>query len=189
MSNIPWFRQPITSLTFAQIWPDYASFKSDFDALKVGFGTSFTLKADSIMTTYYLLLARYGNSPITNSDPGQFKMKIMSVMYGYGPTWERKQEIQNTLRALSESDLLVGAKQIYNHAYNPSSTPSTGALDELDYINDQSTSNNKKSKMEAYSILWNILKADTTKEYVDKFKSCFSVFVDKMVAPFYIDKE
>ena len=182
--------KPYQTLTFAEVWKDYASFKSDYDALIVGFPQISTpLKANSIQTLYYCLYARFGNNPIANSDVDQFKMKVFSTAFAYGPTWERKQEIQASLRALTEADLLVGAKQIYNHAFNPSAEPSTGALDELSYINDQNTANHKKSKMEAYSILWTILHAETTKEFIDKFAKCFAVFVDKMRVPFYIEDD
>ena len=104
-------------------------------------------------------------------------MKIVSRIFSFGPLWEKKQGIQKNLRDLAEADLLQGAKQIYNHAFNPSTAPTTGTLEELDYINDQNTANHKKPKMEAYSILWNLLHADHTREYLDRFKNCFAVFV------------
>lgn len=185
-----WYAQPYETLTFAQVWPSFAKFKEDYDALIVGFAQNAApLKEESITTVYFLLYARYGNNPISNSDVGQFKMKILANIYAYGPTWERKQEAQDAVRSLAENDLLLGAKQIYNRALNPNTTPSTGELTELEYINEQNTTNNKKSKMEAYSILWNILHASATDEFLNKFKKCFSIFVDKMPAPFYIDNE
>lgn len=181
---------PYQNLTFSQIWKDYTSFKTDYDALIVGFAENTApVTVNSLQTIFYLLFAKYGNNPIANSDVDQFKMKIISIIYAYGPTWEKKQSIQKSLRTLSETDLLQGAKQIYNHALNPSSEPSTGSLTELTYINDQNTANYKKSKMEAYSILWNILHADSTREFMEKFRKCFAVFVDKMRVPFYIEND
>lgn len=185
-----WIAQPYVNLTFAEVWKDYESFKNDYNALIVGFAQNASpLKETSVKTIFYLLYAKYGNNPIVNTDVGQFKMKIFSIMYAYGPTWQRKQEIQDSIRALTDADLLVGAKQIYNRAYNPNSEPATGSLEELTYINEQNTTNNKKSKMEAFSILWNILHGSATDELLSKFKKCFSNFVDKMPAPFYIDDE
>lgn len=186
----PFFRQPLENLTFAQVWGTYTDFKNDYDALIIGFPQTPTpLKANSIMTTYFLLFAKYGNNPISGGDVGQFKMQIFSTMFAYGPTWERKQEVQDLIRKLSEADLLRGAKQIYNHAFNPNSAPSTDTLEELTYINDQNTAHHKKAKIEAYSILWNALHAEATNEYVNKFKKFFSVFVDEMPTPFYIDND
>lgn len=180
--------KPYLTLTFAEVWKDYNEFKNDYDTLMVGFGGS-PLKAANIPIVYYLLVARYGENPIANSDVDLFKMKVMSAIYSYGPLWQRKQEIQAALQALTDDDLLTGAKQIYNHAFNPSSAPSTSALEELEYINDQNTANHKKSKMEAYSILWGILHSEQTKEFIDKFKAFFAVFVDKMCVPFYISDD
>ena len=178
------------TLTFSEVWKNYTAFKTDYDALIAGFGENTTpVLAANLSTIFYLLFAKYGNNPIANSDVDQFKMKIVSIIYAYGPTWEKKQSIQKTLRALTETDLLQGAKQIYNHALNPSSEPSTGSLTELTYINDQNTANYKKSKMEAYSILWNILHSDSTREFMEKFRKCFAVFVDKMRVPFYIEND
>lgn len=185
----PYFIEHYRNMTFAQIWPSYTEFKSEYDGLIAGFPNANPLTADSIKTTYYLLFAKYGNNPIANSDVNEFKMKIFANIFAYGPTWEKKQSIQEVLRGLSETDLLTGGKQVFNHAYNPASTPSTSALDELEYIDSQNTSNSKKSKMEAYSILWNLLRSDTTAEYIAHFRNCFAVFVDKMPVPFYIGEE
>ena len=69
-------------------------------------------------------------------------------MFAYGPAWEKKAAIQNTILGLTESDILVGAKQIYNHALNPSTAPKTSDLEELNYINDQNTALHKKSKLD-----------------------------------------
>ena len=178
--------KPYMTLTFAEVWKDYDAFKTDYDALITGFSATAPVTNATVQATYYFLVAQYGNNPIANSDVGQFKMKIVSRIFMYGPLYEKKQAIQTTLRGLTESELLTGAKQIYNHAFNPSSAPSTSALDELEYINDQNTANHKKSKMEAYSILWNLLHAEQSKEYIDRFKNCFAVFVDKMCVPYYI---
>lgn len=180
--------KPYMTLTFAEIWKDYDAFLADY-SLMAGFSTTSPITPDAIRTTYYLFVARFGNNPIANSDVGQFKMKIMAGIYAYGPTWEKKQKLQNALRTLTETELLTGAKQIYNHAFNPASTPSTDSLEELTYINDQNTANHKKSKMEAYSLLWSLLHSEQTKEYTDKFKNCFAVFVDKMCVPFYISDD
>lgn len=85
--------------------------------------------------------------------------------------------IQQSLRNLSDADILIGAKAIYNSAYNPSTTPSTSALTELTYINQQNTTNYKKSKLEAYAQLWELLNTDVTSAFVGKFKVCFKQFV------------
>ena len=75
-------------------------------------------------------------------------------------------------------------------SFNPSTEPSTQELEELTHINDQNVSNNKKAKMEAYSILWANLHVDATDEYLNKFKNCFSRFVgDQCPILFAVDEE
>ena len=65
----------------------------------------------------------------------------------------------------------------YNSALNPSDAPSTGTLEELDFINGQNTTNYKKSKMDAYGQLWDLLSTDVTEEFIVKFRNCFKQFV------------
>ena len=176
--------------TFAQVYPEYSAFFSDYsDLIMLVSGGVTPLKADNIQATYYLLYARYGNTPIVNYDETQWKMKVMATIATYGPVWEKKKAIQVSLRSLTEAELLQGAKQIYNHAFNPSTEPSTQELEELTHINDQNVTNNKKSKMEAYSILWANLHVDATDEYLNKFKNCFSRFVGDQYPIIYCEED
>lgn len=186
----PTLRPQYRTLTFCQVWESYEKFKADYDNLigLVSGGTAPLTNANA-QATYYLLYSRYGNNPIVNYDVTQFKMKLMACIATYGPTWERKKAIQKSLRDLTEAELLQGAKQIYNHANNPSTEPTTGGLEELTFINDQSTSNNKKSKMEAYSILMANIRVDSTDEYLNKFKNCFSRFVGDQYPMLFTSEE
>lgn len=189
--SYPDLRPEYSTKTFAQIYSSYEAFKEDYDALiTLVSGGVQPLTNANVQATFYLLFARYGNNPIVNFDITQFKMKLMSVIATYGPVWEKKKAIQKSLRDLSEAELLQGAKQIYNHAFNPSTEPSTQELEELTHINDQNVNNNKKAKMEAYSILWANLHVDATDEYLNKFKNCFSRFVgDQYPILFAVDEE
>lgn len=177
--------------TFAQVWENYNAFATDYNAMigLVSGGVTAPLTADNISATYYLLYAKYGNTPIICEDEYQWKMKIMSNIITYGPTWQRKKAIQVSLRTLTETELLQGAKQIYNHAYNPSTEPTTAQLEELTHINDQNTTNNKKSKMEAFAILWANLHVDSTDEYMRKFQNCFCRFVGDQFPTIYVTEE
>lgn len=136
-----------------------------------------TGQPDNVSLLYYLLYAKYGNTPVANNDLTQFKYKVFSVMYQYGPTWEKKIDIQAKIRNLTDADLLTGAKAIYNSALNPSTAPSTNTLDELTYINAQNTTNYKKSKMEAYNLQWGLLDDSLTAKFIEKFAICFKKFV------------
>lgn len=124
---------------------------------------------------FYLLYGRYGNSHISYSDENQFKFALFSKVFQYGPTWAKKLEVQGKLRGLSETELVVGSKAIHNHSFNPSTAPTTSTLEELPTINDQNTTNYKKSKMEAYATLLSLLETDVTEQFINKFKSLFIV--------------
>ena len=172
MSNFEMMPQYSTVL-FTDVWADKESFLADYSNL----GIPTTISIDNAATLYYLLYAKYGNNPIANRDEEQFKYKVFSIVFQYGPTWEKRLSIQQSLRELTEDDIIKGGKAIYNAALNPSTAPSTGSLDELNYINSQNTTNYKKSKMDAYAQLWELLRTDVTGDFINKFKVCFKQFV------------
>lgn len=156
--------------TFAEIYPDYDSFL--IDAIKGPFAALHKEEIDT-KVLYILLYARYGNSHISYSDENQFRANLFSTIWQYGPTWQRRVEIQQALRDLNEDELLTGGKAIYNHSYNPSTAPSTSTLEELLTINDQNTTNYKRTKLEAYSNLMMLLETDVTEEFINKFRKLF----------------
>lgn len=171
------------TMKFTDIWDSAADFKTEFQAspfagcLHYGETVGGVTYSDNISLVYYLLYAKYGNSPIANLDINQFKFKIFSITFSYGPTWERRSEIQKKLRELSEADLMAGNKAIYNQALNPATSPTTGSLEELNYINAQNTTNYKRGKMEAYAELWDLLDTDVTTQFIERYKVCFKQFV------------
>lgn len=170
---------------FSEIWNSAASFSADYQAS----GIPTTISSANVNILFYLLYAKYGNSPIANYDIEQFKYKVFSIIWQYGPTWEKRLDIQAKLRNISDEDLRIGSKAIYNNALNPSTAPTTGSLEELSYINAQNTTNYKKSKMEAYAQLWELLKVDVTNEFIGKFKICFKTFVMPERTWIYVTEE
>ena len=162
-----------STVLFTDVWEEVNDFAYDYQHI----GIPTTISMSNIIVLYYLLYARYGNNPIANYDEEQWKYKIFSVIWQYGPSWEKRLDIQSKLRALSEDDLIKGSKAIYNHAYNPNQAPSTSSLEEVEYINDQNTTNYKKSKMEAYAQLWDLIDTDVTAEFLGRFQKCFKQFV------------
>lgn len=162
---------------FTEIYESVNDFIYDYNNLAL----PRTISVDNAIILYYLLYAKYANNFITNIDETQFKYKLFSIVFEYGPTWEKRLDIQKKLREISDDDLLKGAKAIYNHAYNPSTEPSTQTLTELTYINDQNTTNYKKSKMDAYTQLWNLLATDVTEAFLDRFSVLFKKFISPFV--------
>lgn len=157
--------------TFNEIWNNYTTFSTDFSA------SPFTgiITEPNLEILYYLLYAKFGNSFITNLDENQWKFKVFSTIWKYGPAWEKKVEIQANLKELdiNSEDFLKGAKAIYNKALNPETNPATASLEELTYINEQSTANYKKSKMDALTQLWNLIETDVTESFLERFAPLF----------------
>lgn len=154
---------------FTDVWQTAESFVTDYKSN----GIETTISDKTATTLYYLLYSRYGNSVLASSDTNRFKYDVWATIFSYGPTWEKRLEIQNKLRNLTDDELFTGATQIYNHAYNPGTAPSTNTLDELTAINEQNTSKNKKGKMDAYAMLIALLETDVTESFLDKFKKLF----------------
>ncbi len=184
MSNFSILPQYSTVL-FTDVWEDEASFKSDL--ADSPFSSAITGQSQTKL--FYLLYAKYGNNPIANNDVNQFKYKMFSIIYQYGPTWEKKLDIQDKVRSLTETDLLSGSKAIYNNALNPSTAPSTGSLEELTYINSQNTTNYKRSKMEAYNMQWEMLDDSLTSRFIDKFSVCFKKFVAPEMPMLFVSED
>jgi len=176
-----------STMLFCDVWDNPTSFKNDYEEagvftepvvvsdVTVKAGTK--LSDENLTILFALLYSKYGNSPIANSDVNQFKFKVYGIIFQYGPSWEKRLEIQEKLRALSDEEIAKGSKAIYNTALNPSNQPSTQSLEELQYINSQNTTNYKKSKMDAYTQLWGLLDTDVTGEFINRFKVCFKQFV------------
>lgn len=171
--------------TFTDIYPNIEDFIKDYTYN----GIKTTITMDSITTLYYLLYARYGNSHIVNSDENQFKYRLFSTIFMYGPTWEKRLDVQNKLRGLTDKELIEGTKQINNHSYNPSTEPSTIDTEELPTTNEQTSTKYKKSKMDAYAILIALLETDVTEEFVAKFKKLFLSIVEPQNPLWYITEQ
>lgn len=167
---------------FTDVWGDVNSFLSDYKSN----GIQTTISEQSATTLYYLLYSRFGNSTIASSDTNRFKYDVWGTIFSYGPTWEKRLEIQEKLRNLTDDDLFTGSTQIYNHAYNPGTAPSTGTLDELTAINEQNTNKSKRDKMSAYSMLLSLLETDVTQQFLDKFKKLFLKIVQPELPLWYV---
>jgi hypothetical protein len=172
--------------SFNDIYNNEEKFLEDFTIYsELGLNPNL-INDSSIKTIFYLLCAKYGNSHISNSDENQFKLKLFSNIFQYAPYWEKKLDVQSRLRNLSEEELRDGAKQINNHSYNPSTAPSTDTLDELITTNEQTATKFKKSRLDAYGLLLELLERDVTEEFLNKFKKLFLVIVEPQLPLWYI---
>lgn len=176
---------------FTEIWNNAQNFLSEYKASPF-YVTNNTLTDDNVVLTFYLLYNKYGNNPIANYDVNQFKFKVFGVMFQYGPAWATKLSIQEKVRSLGvadDSEIYKGSKAIYNHAFNPETTPKTGDLEEINFINDQNTTSYKKSKLEGLATLAEVLRDDVTATYIEKFRKMFNPFVKPVAHIIYVEEE
>ena len=179
MSNLdfdtPAMAPEFDTVRFTQVWDNVNDFCYDYQHV----GIPKTISVENAATLFYLLYARYANNPISNFDVTQWKYKVFSTIFQYGPAWEKRLDIQSKLRALNENnpEFRKGSKAIYNQAMNPATEPTTATLPELTYINQQNTTNYNKSLMDAYAQLWGLLDTDVTEDFLKKFQKLFKQFV------------
>lgn len=178
-----------STMLFTDIWNDVSDFMTDFHNNGIIDVTNQPITDANATTLFYLLYARYGNNPIANRDTTQFKYKIFSVIFQYGPTWQKELQVQQKLRGLTDDELRAGATAIHNQAQNPSMAPAMNAFDPLNYINGQSASHYTKSKVEGYALLLELLKTDVTESFLKKFNICFKRFVSSERPLIYVTED
>lgn len=155
---------------FNEIFPDVESFIDNYDTFQATAGLTNAVDNTDKAITWQLLSAQYGNSPIANMSENQFKLKVWQIMFQYAPSWVKRLDIQQALRDANISDLREGHKYINNTALNPDQAPST---EETEYINQQHVSKSTTSLINTYGNLWEMIKFDVTKEYIDRFANLF----------------
>lgn len=166
---------------FTDIYPDAETFVTDYTSSAI----PTTISNATATTLYYLLYSRYGNSVIASSDTNRFKYDLFATIFSYAPTWEKRMEVQEKLREMSDAELFTGQTTINNHSFNPSTAPSTSTLDELTTINEQHTLKGKRDKLTAYTELSRALWTDVTEQFLDKFQKLFLIILQPEIPLWY----
>lgn len=167
---------------FTDVYESVSDFLADYKDC----GLPTTISDNSAQTLFYLLYGSYGNDIVASSDINRFKYKLFSIIFQYGPNWEKQLEIQTKLRGLTEEDIRLGSRQIYNTAQNPSTEPSTDTTDELQYINNQNVTKNQRGVLEGYATLLSLLRTDVTQEFLNRFRKLFLTIVQPEEPLLYI---
>ena len=176
--------------TFDDIFPSLDDFKKEYTECKLPLTEYFgDVSSEQVSTLYYLLYGKYGNSTIASDDETRFQYSLFSIVFQYGPTWVEQLKLQKEIRNLTLQELQTGGKAIYNTALNPNVAPTTSALEELPYINQQNTTNYAKSKADAYELKMNLLSSDVTEKFLGKFRKLFLKIVQPTVPLWYITDE
>lgn len=134
---------------------------------------------------FMLLYARYGNSNIASSDENRFKQQLFSIIFQYGPTWQKELSIQKEIRTLSIDVFQEGTRNTVNNATNPSTQPSTVDTEELPYVNQQNVSKTKRSKADGYALMLSLLKEDVTEDFIRRFQKLFLTIVEPELPLWY----
>lgn len=171
---------------FCDIWEDANSFVTDIKSTPIYDSEVTDAQLELI---FYLLFQKYGNNPIAFFDDSQFKLKISTIIYAYGPTYFKKADIQKAIRALDLDELRDGFKNIQNRALNDATEPNNDTDEELAYINEQIINKGKRSSIDAYAYVWGILRNNLVDEFLNKFKSLFCRVVDSQRVIIYNDDE
>lgn len=160
------------NLTYDLVFDSAATFITKVRATGLIVDTSIN---DSFLSLLFgMLYAKHGTDPIVSANEDQWIFKVALTTNSYAPTYIKKMDIQKSLRALTDDEIREGYKNIFNHAINPSTKPSTENTSELPYINDQNVNKGKKGVVDAYAYLWEVLNSNLTEEFLKKYDKLFS---------------
>ena len=126
MNNLPLYGNNLT-YRFVDVYINVESFIADYKNQNTEFPNKIPAKIsdNNAELLYYMLYAAHGNDAIANSDINQFKYRLFSTIFKYGPAWQQRLKIQDKLTSLNlddENDLkkiITGSTSYYNRAeYN-----------------------------------------------------------------------
>lgn len=170
--------------TFADVYPDIDSFVHQviFSGLDIGEGEKVETRLKQL---YYLLYGMYGNSHIAYSDENQFKYRLYGIIFEYFPTWSKKLDVQDDLRGLTDEQIALGSKQVYNKALNPGGVTPTGIDDEINTINEQTVAKSKRGVLERKSLYSAMLNTDFNQYFLARFRTLFLTVVQPELPLWY----
>ena len=150
---------------FSDLYPNLDAFLNGYkdsfgDFISLGYNNveiPKKLTEENIKTLYYLLYGQYGGSTIVGDDTFQWGYQLWSIVFMYGPTWEKRLKIQDEIRAMTIDEAIKGSVSINNQSLNPSEAPVADSDDILKTINQQTVNKFNKSKVEGYQYLIDLL--------------------------------
>lgn len=174
------------TLTFSGAFPTFDEFK-DFREELIEICPAETITEADLKVVYLLLLTRYGESHFVGYNLELSKMKVIQLVGAHAPYMLQKLRMQNKLATLDldSDELTVFATDIVNHADHPNQEPSTASLEELTYIDSQSTQKRKRGILEAYSLLNSLLDDGVQETFLNKFGRLFVKIAQPQVPLLY----
>lgn len=163
--------------TFAEIFPNVTTLGEFYEETglpnRLLAGPGF--EAYTLSTIYTLLISRYASCPIKSSDENRFKIELCTLIMQYAPVWQKEMNMQDKILQLTDDELRIGSKAIYNAARNPGTAPSTTSLEELTYIDSQNTTQHAKGKGESFAALSAYIDDTVTERFLSRFAKLFVV--------------
>ena len=165
------YRVDGTTMKLIEIYPTAEDFITDYQTIGL---TNIPFQDQNFLKTiYYLLMGEYADSATTNSSLDMFRYRFMTRIMSYGPQFERELAIQAELLGMDDESLQMSSETIYNQATNPSKKPPVDSRKALDYIDSQSATLHKRSKLDAWSYLFSMLDGDITAKFIARFDDLF----------------
>lgn len=178
------------TMSFDEIYPSAEDFLAD--ARMEGISDILAISQIDIETTlpaiYYLIWGKYANCHIASNDINRFKFRLFSLIAQYAPSWQKRVDIQNKLRQLSDDQISEGAFQMNNHITG-SGQRVTNTKEELKTIDNQNTSRKVKGTLEKYAELSLLLLTDVTEEFLNRFQSLFRAVITRSASILYVYEE
>lgn len=159
---------------FLEVFPDYAAFEEARDLVAL---PDRLASADTLKTIYTLLCARYGESVIAYNSIHLFKQAIFSTIFSHAPAWEKRIELQDRLRELTQDQIARSTRAVHNHSYNDGTPPGTGADELLPTTDAQNTSTFYRGELDGIRDVWALLDVDATEDFLNEFRPHFIAIV------------
>lgn len=162
---------------FSEVYADYSALQTDFEGRglnSLGFPSDFPWAL-----FYTLIYGRHGNATIVSPDSylEAWEARFCSIVWQFGPYWLKQTQVQEAIRSLTEDDLIRGGLVVSTNALNPAEEPSETfeglEMPKVGTINQQATSQSRRSKMDAYAALSQLLRTDITEGFLRRFDALF----------------
>lgn len=169
-----YFTTDSLTMRFIEVYPTVEDFITDYNTIGLtDIAFNDTTKIANLTTIYYVLMGEYANSKVSNSSLDMFRYRLMTKIMSYGPEYIRKLGIQKTLLTMTDDDLMNSSEIINNSGRNPSNAPAVISRESLEYLDSQSATLHKRSKLDAYAYLVSMLDGDITRTFINKFADLF----------------
>lgn len=163
------------TLTFSNVYDSYEAFAADYQEFE-DLQVTPLKNTDFLKHCYLVLMGEFASNNLSNMSVDQFRIRFWTRLNQYAPQYERELEIQKNLIQMTEAEITTSSEAIYNTALNPSQPLSLNTPDgKVREINQQNVTQHKRSKLDAYAYLTDLLNNDLTSRFVDKFRNLFTV--------------